>query len=104
MLHLFSNSRSAPMRASLLLVSLLAAACSDTTSGDGAPSEPAPEELNWPCEIADDTDTPDYLTRVGCRADFEKLGAQPTDASIPGALSGKVIVDQCPEGTLGCDG
>jgi pyruvate,water dikinase len=104
MLHLRSNSRPAPIRAWPLLVPLLAAACSDTTSGDGAPSEPEPEELNWPCEIADGTDTPDYLTRVGCRADFEKLGAQPTDASIPGALSGKVIVDQCPEGTLGCDG
>lgn len=102
MLHSPSTCTTRLSAVPLLAFSLFAMACSE--SGADAPAEAAPAELDWPCEITDDAETPDYLTRVGCRADFEKLGAQPTDASIPGALSGKVIVDQCPEGTVGCDG
>ena len=98
-----SHSKPALGVAGKFALALFVAACSQEKTDGGTASEPEATELDWPCEIGDEQETPDYLTRVGCRADFERLGVQPTDSSIPGALSGKVILDQCPEGTLGCD-
>ena len=43
---------------------------------------------------------PDYLTEVGCIADFEALASEPLDASIPGARSGKIVLDQFDDDAL----
>ena len=37
---------------------------------------------------------PDYLKEVGCLDDFEVLASQPLDTTIPGARSGKIVLDQ----------
>lgn len=37
---------------------------------------------------------PDFLDRIGCREDFLQLSATPLDATIPGARSMKVVMDQ----------
>ena len=39
-------------------------------------------------------DVPDYTVAMGCQADFDVLAARPLDASIPGAVSVKVLVDR----------
>jgi pyruvate, water dikinase len=87
--------------APLVLGALLFAGCSNDGPGTAAPGDAT--ELDWPCEIAEGDAAPDFVQRTGCRADFEKISAQPADSSIPGALSGKVILDQCPEGSVGCE-
>lgn len=104
MRQVISKKRATSTALVLLASALLALGCSEPSAEKEEGGEPQPTELEWPCEIAEGADTPDYVTRTGCRSDFEQLGAQPSDSSIPGALSGKVILDQCPEGTPGCDG
>ncbi len=47
----------------------------------------------WTCSITDGTE-PDYLTTLGCQTDFKALASAPLDASIPGAISLKTIIDQ----------
>src|SRR6188508_899335 len=70
------------------LVAVIAlAACG---SSDGTPAEEGPKE--WPCEIPQGA-KPDYIQKTGCIADFQTVASQPLDASLPGALSGKVILD-----------
>jgi hypothetical protein len=46
----------------------------------------------WSCSITDGTE-PNYLTVLGCQADFKALASEPLDASIPGATSLKTIID-----------
>lgn len=46
------------------------------------------------CEVSDPTKAPDFVQRFGCKADFDALASVPLDATIPGARSVKVIVDQ----------
>ena len=43
---------------------------------------------------ADGGAAPDYLSDVGCIDDFQALASEPLDATIPGARSGKVVLDQ----------
>jgi pyruvate, water dikinase len=85
-----------PVRRLAWWLSWLALGCSDGSQTD-SPSAPA-----WTCEtpedvraalIADPSQAPDYLERTGCRGDFDALASQPLDASLPGARSGKVILD-----------
>lgn len=80
--------------ASLLSVSflLIAAAPACSSDSDPEPSAEEPKLRDWPCEIADGGSA-EFLVKVGCQADFEKLASRPLDASIPGARSGKVILD-----------
>src|SRR5262245_25916964 len=73
----------------LLLAAASAAACSSST-----PTPPSARD--WPCEIQSAGAAPDSLSKIGCAADFEALASQPLDASIPGARSGKVILDLLP--------
>jgi len=42
----------------------------------------------------DGDQAPEFLTRIGCRADFDALASLPLDTSIPGARSVKVVLDQ----------
>jgi hypothetical protein len=46
------------------------------------------------CEASADEPAPDYLQQIGCWDDFNALASQPLDASIPGARSVKIVLDQ----------
>jgi hypothetical protein len=76
-----------------LLLSGLIFGCSG--EDDPPTATPDPQELNWPCEVPPGDPAPDSLLKVGCRADYDLLASQPLDASIPGARSGKVVLDLC---------
>ena len=51
------------------------------------------------CEIGAGSDAgagataPDFVQRIGCRADFDTLASLPLDSSIPGARSVKFLID-----------
>ncbi len=67
---------------------VLAPACSEQEE------EPSGNEIvEGKCEIAEGASTPDSLLRIGCTADFEALASEPLDTSLPGARSGKVVLD-----------
>lgn len=69
----------------------------DAAGAAGTPALPtaatAPIE-EWECEVAEGVEPPSYLVKIGCEADFEALSSEPLDASIPGARSGKVVLDR----------
>ena len=46
------------------------------------------------CEVADGAPDPEFLARVGCRADFDRLASAPITSTLPGARSGKVVFDR----------
>lgn len=70
-------------------LALLAAACSSSSSA-------VPEK----CEIMTGAEAPDFLPKVGCFDDFKALASDPLDATIPGARSVKVVLDQFDKDTL----
>ena len=74
----------------LVVVPLLAAGC----GGGGGKT--------WQCQntAGDAGAAPDYLTEVGCLDDFLVLASQPLDESIPGARSGKIVLDQYDDDAL----
>jgi hypothetical protein len=76
-----------------LLLSGLLFGCSG--EDDPPATQPEPQLRPWPCEVAEGAPEPDALEKVGCRSDYDLLASQPLDASIPGARSGKVILDLC---------
>jgi pyruvate, water dikinase len=56
-----------------------------------------PPVIDGTCSIAADAASPtntDFLKLIGCRADFDALASAPLTASIPGASSVKVVLDQ----------
>jgi pyruvate,water dikinase len=59
----------------------------------GEPADPGVTIQEGACEHEGD-EPPDFLQRIGCRADFEALASVPLDTSIPGARSVKVVLDQ----------
>jgi hypothetical protein len=70
----------------------LVAACGD----DGATGNTQPETAALPegtCQ-ADSSAVPEFLEMIGCTKDFQALASLPLDDSIPGARSGKVVVDR----------
>jgi len=73
--------------ASLIATSALVPAC----GGGGGKT--------WQCQSTAGT-APDYLAEIGCLADFEVLASEPLDASIPGARSGKIVLDQFDDDAL----
>ncbi|HWJ55950.1 MAG TPA: hypothetical protein VNR90_07015, partial [Vicinamibacterales bacterium] len=78
---------------SLIGLSTLAAGCG---GGSGK---------TWQCKSpagasADAGTDPDYLTDVGCLADFQALASAPLDETIPGARSGKVVLDRYDDDAL----
>jgi hypothetical protein len=46
----------------------------------------------WTCQNTAGA-APDYLSEIGCQDDFLVLASQPLDESIPGARSGKIVLD-----------
>jgi hypothetical protein len=56
-------------------------------------------EPSQSCLVAAGSD-PDSAGELGCSADYAALASQPTDASIPGATSVKVVVDRANQNAL----
>ncbi|HMI88417.1 MAG TPA: PEP/pyruvate-binding domain-containing protein [Polyangiaceae bacterium] len=84
---------------SALCASIVVIALGACGSSDGAGDTP-PTLTEWPCEIPSGTTAPDSLAKTGCKADFLAVSSKPLDASIPGARSGKVIMDLLDNDTL----
>ena len=69
-------------------------------AGCGSQAQKKPEELEKPeviegeCQTSPDEPAPDFFKSIGCRADFDALASEPLDASIPGARSVKIALDQ----------
>ncbi len=55
-------------------------------------SDKKEDEKNWECQIKTD-ESPNFSTQIGCEEDFQALSSEPLDASIPGAISLKTVVD-----------
>src|SRR5690242_19233968 len=68
------------------VIALAACGSSDSGATNNGPTE-------WPCEVPNPSQPPDYLKKTGCTADFQALASEPLDASLPGARSGKVVLD-----------
>ena len=94
-----------------LLSTVLSSSCSkdDEASTDEMPSVERPDggsasaddagPVEWSCLTSED-EMPESLPELGCERDFMALAAQPSDSSLPGALSVKVIVDRVDENRL----
>jgi len=55
----------------------------------------------WKCEIPSGASDTDFVMQVGCMEDFQILASEPIDATIPGARSGKVVLDTFPAASKG---
>lgn len=53
----------------------------------------SPPAKNWACGIQGD-DAPDFVTQIGCEADFALLASEPLASTLPGARSVKTSVDR----------
>jgi pyruvate,water dikinase len=67
---------------------LLAPGCSDS-----------PPTRTWACGIQGEQ-VPDFLTQIGCPADFERLASEPLVSTLPGARSVKTSIDRDASGEL----
>jgi hypothetical protein len=68
------------------------------TGGDGGDG---PIEIHeGECSIDADAEAPDSAPELNCKADFDALASAPLDASLPGATSAKVVLDQYDENAL----
>lgn len=79
-------------RWAVLLAALVVSCGDEKTSEPSADAGPTPP--SWSCESGGADAAIDYLQRLGCQGDFERLASQPLDESIPGARSVKVVLDQ----------
>ena len=75
-------------RSFLVTLALLAFSC-----GDNGDSATGPQPLEQACRISAG-DVPDFSNALGCEADFITLASEPLDASIPGAISAKTVIDR----------
>ncbi|MDQ2646200.1 MAG: PEP/pyruvate-binding domain-containing protein [Myxococcota bacterium] len=76
--------------------------CSDSGGNSADPMSPGgggggsggmpPVVMEGACELPAGMEA-DFAARIGCRADFDALASLPLDQSIPGARSGKVVLD-----------
>lgn len=76
--------------AALLLgpcLALLSAAC------DFSANSAKPGKRDWKCTVESGT-APAFATAIGCEDDFAALASEPLDASIPGAVSLKTVIDR----------
>jgi hypothetical protein len=86
-------------------VLLLCLACG--TNGADRPSQSeggaggeAPTAVEGTCLIDPSADAPDSAQELPCKADFDALASAPLDASLPGATSAKVVLDQADDNAL----
>jgi pyruvate, water dikinase len=61
--------------------------------GGAGPADAGPPLVEGTCEI-DPNAVPKFVQKLACTADFEALASEPLDDSIPGARSGKVVLDR----------
>jgi len=71
--------------AALSAASLLFIVCNDNPQDVEKPKV-------WDCTLESKAEV-NYARAIGCMGDFEALASEPLDASIPGALSGKTVID-----------
>lgn len=64
----------------------------------GSKVKPTGTPLDWDCEISGEA--PKYISKLGCLEDFSAFASEPMDDSIPGARSGKVVLDRADDNTL----
>jgi len=76
--------------AAAVAASLTLSACFDSDKGSSGPGGPG--DGTWTCE-ADTVTAPDFVAKVGCKADFAALASAPLSATIPGATSVKSVID-----------
>jgi pyruvate, water dikinase len=76
----------------------LAAACAAFVACTKSPTD-SPEDKEWAC-VLDTVDNPKSSPTIGCRDDFSALASEPLDASIPGAMSMKTVIDLVDDSTL----
>ncbi len=81
-------------RITVLCAVLLAAACSSSEDDAADAGDPQVEVIEGECEHDEGDEAPKSLDRLGCQADFDALASEPLDATIPGARSVKVVLDQ----------
>jgi len=77
---------------SLLVLSTVCLSHLLASSGCGSSGDSGPKT----CQLAAGAAAPDFLQQVGCVADFQALASTPIDVSLPGARSGKVVLDTSP--------
>jgi pyruvate, water dikinase len=91
------------VRAELVLAAALAA-CGSSTNNPNTPidagADADPVLVEWPCEVAADAGPPEFLLKTGCMRDFQQVASEPLDSSIPGARSGKILIDLLDKDTL----
>jgi hypothetical protein len=80
------------IRISKVLVLGLMASCGGSESESESETTTTSVGVEWECVITEKD--PNYSHQVGCFDDFLILASEPLDASIPGAYSGKTIIDQ----------
>lgn len=78
-----------PFKKPFMAVSQALLACA-VLSCNHSPSSP---EKSWECALESGT-APDFSRSIGCEEDFQALASEPLDASIPGAVSLKTIIDR----------
>jgi hypothetical protein len=88
-------TRSKSLLSFLILSAALGTACTDSSKpGAGATGVVVEGACEIPTsDIVAGTATTEYLEHIGCSADFQAMGSEPIDASIPGARSVKVVLD-----------
>jgi pyruvate, water dikinase len=90
-------------RAALVSAFALLLACAPEEPGqraaDAGNTEPASsvKVVEGTCAISGQVDS---VSSIGCKADFAALASVPIDANIPGARSGKIVIDQLGGDTL----
>lgn len=82
---------------SAFVIGLCSAASVACGSGGSAGNGETPR--TWEC-LTSEGDEPDALAELGCERDFLTMASEPADASLPGALSVKTIIDRVDENRL----
>ncbi|MFA6033527.1 MAG: PEP/pyruvate-binding domain-containing protein [Myxococcota bacterium] len=67
---------------------------SDTGGTPDGGSIVIPKVVEGECQAQPDAGSPEFMKAVGCMADFQALASEPIDVTLPGARSGKVVLDQ----------
>src|SRR5215510_3990679 len=78
------------------LAGAVLAGCGGDEGSGPMGAAPIPEGT---CEV-DSMPDPDSLPKIGCTKDFQTLASEPLDGSIPGARSGKVVLDRLDNNAL----
>ena len=77
---------------SAVSIMLINANCILDTVNNPSDEDTVTESKVWSCVIPAGEE-PEYARAIGCSDDFSALASEPLDASIPGAISGKTVID-----------